>query len=44
MILCYYVYNYVQEEKQIEVILRWSGIGIAIVTLIGFSRFWIGLF
>lgn len=39
MILCYYVYNYVQEEKQIEVILRWSGIGIAIVTLIGFSRF-----
>lgn len=38
MILCYYVYNYVQEEKQIEVILRWSGIGIAIVTLIGFFQ------
>ena len=36
--MCYYVYNYVQEEKQIEVILRWSGIGIAIVTLIGFFQ------
>ena len=38
MILCYYIYNYVQEEKQVEVILRWSGIGIAIVTVIGFFQ------
>jgi O-antigen ligase len=37
-ILCYYIYNYVQEEKQVEVILRWSGIGIAIVTVIGFFQ------
>lgn len=38
MILCYYIYNYVQEEKQVEVILCWSGIGIAIVTVIGFFQ------
>lgn len=35
LILCYYTYNYVQEKKQITVLLRWAGIGILIVTLIG---------
>lgn len=39
MILCYYTYNYVQEEKQIDVILRWSAIGMAIVTVIGFFQY-----
>lgn len=39
MILCYYVYNYVQEEKQVDVIFRWAGIGMGIVTVIGFFQF-----
>lgn len=39
IVLCYYTYNYVQEEKQIDVILKWSGIGMAIVTIIGFFQY-----
>lgn len=39
IILCYYTYNYVQEEKQIEVLLRWAGIGMLIVTLIGVFQY-----
>lgn len=39
MILCYYVYHFVNEEKQVDVILRWSGIGMAIVTLIGVFQY-----
>ena len=39
MILCYYIYNYVQEEKQVNKILLWSGIGMAIVTLIGVFQY-----
>lgn len=35
VLLCYYTYNYVREEKQVDYILRWSGIGMAVVTLIG---------
>ena len=35
VVLCYYTYHFVKEEKQVDVILRWSGIGIGIVTLIG---------
>ena len=35
IIVCYYVYEYVEEEHQVEAILRWAGIGIAGVTLIG---------
>ena len=32
MIAICYIYNYVQEEKQVDTILRWSGIGALIVT------------
>lgn len=39
MILCYYVYNYVNEEKQVYTILRWAGIGMAVVTLIGVFQY-----
>ena len=39
MILCYYIYNYVQEEKQVNKILLWSGIGMAMVTLIGVFQY-----
>lgn len=35
MVLCYYTYNCVTEEKQIYMIFRWSGIGMLIVTVIG---------
>lgn len=35
MIFCYYTYNYVQDESHAGILLRWSGIGIMIVTLIG---------
>ena len=38
MLLCYYVYNFVNEEKHVEFILKISGIGMAIVTVIG--KFW----
>ena len=39
LLLCYYTYNYVREEKQVDYILRWSGIGMAIVTLIGVFQY-----
>lgn len=39
LVLCYYTYNFVQEENQIDFILLWSGIGIAIVTFIGFFQY-----
>lgn len=39
LILCYYTYNYVQEQQQITVLLRWAGIGMLIVTLIGVFQY-----
>lgn len=39
VLICYYVYNYVSEESQVDFILRWSGIGMAIVTLIGVFQY-----
>lgn len=39
IMLCYYAYHFVQEEKQVDVILRWSGIGVGIVTLIGIFQY-----
>ena len=39
VVLCYYTYHFVKEEKQVDVILRWSGIGIGIVTLIGVFQY-----
>lgn len=35
ILLCYYTYHFVQEEKQIKFILCGAGIGMAVVTLIG---------
>ena len=40
VLLCYYTYQYVTEEKQIKIILTWSGIGVVIVTLIGVFQYW----
>lgn len=39
LILCYYTYNYVREQKQIEVLLRWAGAGMLIVTFIGVFQY-----
>lgn len=39
MILCYYTFNYVQEEKQVDTVLLWSGVGMAVVTLIGIFQY-----
>ena len=39
MILCYYVYNYVQEEKQVNKVLLWAGVGMAMVMLIGVFQY-----
>lgn len=39
LILCYYTYNFVQEEQQVDMILRWSGIGMAVVTLLGVFQY-----
>lgn len=39
LILCYYTYNYVREEHQVDMVLRWSGIGMAVVTLIGVFQY-----
>lgn len=39
MILCYYVYNYVQEEKQVNKVLLWAGVGMAMVTLMGVFQY-----
>lgn len=35
VILCYYTYQFVQKEKQIYFVLRFAGVGMAGVTLIG---------
>ena len=39
MLLCYYVYDFVNEEKHVEFILKISGIGMAIVTVIGVFQY-----
>lgn len=39
IMLCYYAYCFVREEKQVDIILRLSGIGIGIVTLIGVFQY-----
>lgn len=39
LLLCYYTYNYVREEKQVDYILGWSGIGMAVVTLLGVFQY-----
>ena len=39
VLLCYYTYHNVREEKQVDYILRWSGIGLAVVTLIGVVQY-----
>lgn len=45
MILVCYIYNYVQEEKQVHTVLMWSGIGAFIVTLIAvFQSFGLDFF
>lgn len=35
MVMCFYTYTFVKEEKQAYTLLGWSGIGIALVVLIG---------
>lgn len=40
LLLCYYTYNYVREEKQVKFVLQISGVGMAIVTLIGVFQYW----
>lgn len=35
IILCYYTYNSIREEKQMETVFRWSAFGIFVVALIG---------
>lgn len=39
LFLCYYTYNYVREEKQVDYILGWSGIGMGVVTLLGVFQY-----
>lgn len=39
LLLCYYTYNYVREEKQVDYILGWSGIGMACLTLLGVFQY-----
>lgn len=34
VIICYYIYHFVQSEKQVEIILKFSAVGMAVVTLI----------
>lgn len=40
ILVCYYAYQYVREEKQLKVVLLWSGIGVVIVTAIGVFQYW----
>ena len=40
ILLCYYTYNFVNTERQVKMVLCWSGIGMAIVTLIGCFQYW----
>lgn len=45
IVICYYTYHFVQEEGQVATVLRWAGIGILIVTVIGvFQNFRMDLF
>lgn len=39
LILCYYTYNYVREERQVDMVLCWSGIGMLILTLLGVFQY-----
>ena len=39
ILLCYYTYHFVQEEKQIKTVLSVAGVGMAIVTLIGVFQY-----
>ena len=40
IILCYYTYNFIREEKQIVYILSGISIGVVIITLIGDFQYW----
>lgn len=40
ILLCYYTYNYVREEKQVKIILPIAGIGMFFVTLIGVFQYY----
>lgn len=40
LILCYYTYQYVQNEKNLVTAIRWSGVGMLIVTLIGVFQYY----
>ena len=39
ILLCYFTYHFVQEEKQVKSVLSVAGIGMAMVTLIGVFQF-----
>lgn len=39
MLLCYYTYHFVQEEKQLRFVLAGAGIGMAVVTVIGVFQY-----
>ena len=39
ILLCYYTYHFVQEEKQVKFILCGAGIGMTVVTLIGVFQY-----
>lgn len=39
IIVCYYTYNYVQEEKQVKLVLGWAGLGMLLVTIIGVFQY-----
>lgn len=35
IVICYYTYHFVQDESHVVTVLRWAGIGVLAVTLIG---------
>ena len=39
ILLCFYTYQYVTDRVQLKAVMKWSGIGIAIATLIGFFQY-----
>ena len=39
LIFCYYTYQYVQDAKQVTALLKWGGIGVLILILIGAFQF-----
>lgn len=39
LILCYYTYNYVREERQVNMVLGWSGIGMVLLSLLGVFQY-----